>query len=155
MKAATIGPEFGNDHLKIVERDMPSIGNEDVLIHVEKGGLNPVDYNLINGRLIYNISPLPHVPGTEIIGTAVTSGRLINKGDQVIIYNRVFDGTCDKCITNREHLCANGGIWGVITDGGYQEYVSVPPSWFTSIPGILDNTSAILLSFNWANASTR
>ena len=145
MKAATIGPEFGNEHLKIVERDMPSVGNENMLIHVEKGGLNPVDYNLINGKLIYNISPLPHVPGTEVIGTAVTSGRLISKGDRVIIYNRVFDGTCDKCITNREHLCTNGGIWGVVTDGGYQEYVSVSEKNLFKMEDYLDEDVAASL----------
>ncbi|MCW6169011.1 MAG: alcohol dehydrogenase catalytic domain-containing protein [Thermoplasmatales archaeon] len=145
MKAATIGPEFGNEHLRVTEKDMPSIATGDVLIQVDKGGLNPVDYNLINGKLIYNISPIPHVPGTEVIGTAVTDGKLINRGDRVIIYNRVFDGTCEKCITNREHLCINGGIWGVITDGGYQEYVSVPEKNLFKMEDYLDEDVAASL----------
>ena len=70
MKAATIGPEFGNDHLKIVERDMPSIGNEDVLIHVEKGGLNPtigaemfsICYALIAGAVKHSVVYYDLVP---------------------------------------------------------------------------------------------
>jgi D-arabinose 1-dehydrogenase-like Zn-dependent alcohol dehydrogenase len=126
MKAAVIGPKFGNEHLKIVEREMPVAGNGEVIVHISMGGLNPVDYNLINGRIIYNIMPIPHVPGTEVIGTTVTDGYFIRKGEKVIIYNRVFDGNCQECRSNREHLCRNGGIWGIVTDGGYQEYVSIP-----------------------------
>ncbi len=126
MRAASIGPQFGNENLKIVERVKPSPGKDEVLVKVSKGGLNPVDYNLINGKIIYHVDPVPHVPGTEVIGTAVTDGKIFKKGDRVIVYNRVFDGYCEECRSNREHLCRNGGIWGIVTDGGYQEYVSVP-----------------------------
>ena len=62
-------------------------------------GVNPFDRITISGTR--EIKPLPHIPGAE------TSGEIekirehvsrLNKGDRVIVYNRVFDGTCDMCL---------------------------------------------------------
>ncbi len=89
--------------------DEPSGG---IKVMVKKAGLNPLDYNLIAGKVVYGVSPMPHIPGSEIMGIAMDDGKNIKKGDRVIVYNRIFDGSCEMCISGNEHLCYNGGIWG-------------------------------------------
>ncbi|WP_243678548.1 alcohol dehydrogenase catalytic domain-containing protein [Vulcanisaeta distributa] len=50
----------------------------------------------------------------------------VNIGDEVVIYNRLFDGTCRYCLIGHEELCVNGGLIGVVTNGGFAEYAVVP-----------------------------
>ncbi len=47
------------------------------------------------------------------------------------------------CRTHREHLCLNGGIWGVVSNGGYSEYVSVPEKNLVAIPDSMDDNMAV------------
>ncbi len=125
----------GLENLQIAEIDKPQIGSEDVLIRVKMAGVNPIDYRVSLG--IATASPMPHIPGSEVagtveeIGTGVTGFRT---GDRVIVYNRLFDGICDMCLSNSEMLCRNGGIFGVISNGGYSEYVAVKAKNVLNVP---------------------
>jgi D-arabinose 1-dehydrogenase-like Zn-dependent alcohol dehydrogenase len=56
----------------------------------------------------------------EKVGNRVTA---LKEGDKVVLYNRIFDGTCDICLNGYEMLCRNGGIIGVNTNGGFAEYI--------------------------------
>jgi D-arabinose 1-dehydrogenase-like Zn-dependent alcohol dehydrogenase len=59
----------------------------------------------------------------------------LERGDRVIVYNRVFDGTCDMCLTQSEMLCRNGGKEiGLVTNGGFAEYIAVPERNVFKIP---------------------
>ncbi|MHB8372060.1 MAG: alcohol dehydrogenase catalytic domain-containing protein [Thermoplasmataceae archaeon] len=49
----------------------------------------------------------------------------VRKGDRVIVFNRIFDGNCDLCLSGRENLCYNGGLWGVETNGGLTEKITI------------------------------
>jgi D-arabinose 1-dehydrogenase-like Zn-dependent alcohol dehydrogenase len=64
-----------------------------------------------------DVKPMPHIPGVETSGIIEKTGKnvtSIREGDMVIIYNRLFDGTCDICTSGNEMLCRNGGFIGVI-----------------------------------------
>ena len=145
MKAAMVYSPFGADNLKIEEIDEPdtnTLPENHVMVKVDKAGLNPVDFSVIHGKIVYNLNPVPHIPGSEAIGTALTDGRNIRKGDKVMIYNRVFCGSCEFCLSGNEHLCSNGGIWGVVSNGGYTEKVTIPEHNLFRIPeGIEDNVA--------------
>ena len=54
----------------------------------------------------------------------------LKKGDRVIVYNRVFDGTC---LNQSEMLCRNGGK-GLVANGGIAEYIAVPEKNVFKIP---------------------
>lgn len=128
----------GIENLKIGDVKEPENG---LKIKIEKAGLNPLDYNLMAGNIVYNVNPMPHIPGSEVLGIAMEDGKNIKKGDKVIIYNRIFDNECDMCFSGNEHLCYNGGIWGVITNGGYSEYVSIGEQNIFKVPeNVNDNT---------------
>lgn len=143
MKAARVYSPFGKENLKIEEIDEPTPSHGEVLVRVEKAGLNPIDYNLIHGKIVYNLQPVPHIPGSEVIGTVISDGLTVKKGDKVMVYNRIFDGSCEFCLSNREHLCKNGGIWGVVTNGGYAETIAISESNLFKIPSGLDEDTAV------------
>jgi D-arabinose 1-dehydrogenase-like Zn-dependent alcohol dehydrogenase len=125
MKAA-IFERQGLENLKIKEDvEQPTITDHDVLIKVKSAGVNPIDHFTVSN--IPGIKPLPHIPGTEVAGVIEKVGNhvtALKEGDKVVVYNSIFDGTCDMCLNGYEMLCRNGGIMGVITNGGFAEYIS-------------------------------
>ncbi|HEU4445429.1 MAG TPA: alcohol dehydrogenase catalytic domain-containing protein [Nitrososphaeraceae archaeon] len=98
----------------------------DVLIKVKAAGVNPIDYLTVSN--IPGIKPLPHIPGVEVTGVIEKVGyhvTTLKEGDKVVVYNVIFDGTCDMCLNGYEMLCINAGILGVITNGGFADYISI------------------------------
>ena len=81
---------------------------------------------------------MPHIPGAETSGEIEEIGEHVStlkKGDKVIVYNRTFDETCDMCLNQCEMLCRNGGKEiGLVTNGGFAEYISVPEKNVFKIP---------------------
>jgi NADPH:quinone reductase-like Zn-dependent oxidoreductase len=135
MKAA-IFEKPGLENLKINhDVELPKITDHDVLIRVKMAGVNPIDHITVSGTRV--IKPLPHIPGAETSGTVEECGRHVKslkKGDRVIVYNVVFDGTCDMCMSGDEMLCRNGGLLSLVTNGGFAEYISVPEKSAFKIP---------------------
>jgi len=124
---ALVFEKFGLNNLKLQDVNEPDIKAYEVLIKVKMAGVNPIDYFTVTG--IRSVKPVPHIPGAEFAGIVEKVGSCVSTvkpGDRVIVYNRVFDGTCDMCISGYEMMCRNGGIMGVITNGGFAQYVSVP-----------------------------
>ena len=136
MKAA-IFEKPGLENLQIKhDVEQPKITDHDVLIRVKAAGVNPIDNITISGTR--DVKPLPHIPGAETSGEIEKIGKHVSRlkdGDRVIVYNRVFDGTCDMCLNQCEMLCRNGGKEiGVVTNGGFAEYIAVPEKNAFKIP---------------------
>src|SRR5919112_1466810 len=143
MKAA-IFEEPGLKNLRVMDNvKKPEMNDHDVLIRVKVTGVNPIDNFVVSGALP-KLIPLPnHIPGAEISGIVEEVGSHVNKNnlkkdDRVIVHNKVFDGTCDMCLDGLDMLCRNGGLIGVITNGGFAEYISVPDRNVFKIPDDLD-----------------
>lgn len=145
MQAVNIGPEFGKENLKFVDMPKPTPATGEVLVRIRHAGVNPIDYGVIHGKIVYNLTPVPHIPGSEATGVVESDGKLFRKGDKVMIYNRVFDGTCKMCRSHMEHLCSNGGIVGVVSNGVYTEYVSLPEKNLFHIPDSMSEEVAVSL----------
>jgi NADPH:quinone reductase-like Zn-dependent oxidoreductase len=148
MKAA-IFDEPGLTNLKVMDNvKEPEINDHDVLIRVKVAGVNPIDNFVVSGALP-KLVPLPnHIPGAEISGVIEGVGNHVSnlkKGDRVIIHNKVFDGTCDMCLNGLDMVCRNGGLIGVVTNGGFAEYISVPERNVFKIPDNLDWDTAASL----------
>jgi D-arabinose 1-dehydrogenase-like Zn-dependent alcohol dehydrogenase len=125
---AVIFEKQGLDNLHLKEDvDLPTMTEYDVLIKVRAAGVNPLDYITISS--LGGINPLPHIPGVEISGIVTKIGKHVTslkEGDRVVLYNRIFDGTCDMCLDGNEMLCRNGKMIGVNTNGGFTEYIAAP-----------------------------
>lgn len=145
MKALLVGPKFGIGNTTVSEVKSPSGENGSLKVKITMAGMNPLDYNLINGKILYNLQPIPHIPGSEAIGIAMEDGRKIRKGDRVVIYNRKFDGTCRFCSSGREELCINGGIHGVLDQGYYCEESAIPEKNLYRIPDGMSDELAVSL----------
>lgn len=135
---AVIFEKPGLDNLKVEDSaEKPILTDHAVLIRVMTVGVNPIDYFAVSGAR--EVKPLPHIPGAEISGTIeklgdhVKEGNL-KEGDKVVIHNKVFDGTCDMCLDGLDMLCRNGGLIGIVTNGGFAEYISVPEKNVFKIP---------------------
>jgi len=127
LMKALVFEKTGLENLQVRDIEKPIAGPHEVLIHVKMAGVNPIDYSVVNA--MPNVKPMPHIPGAEFAGIIEEIGEHVSnlaKGDRVIVYNRVFDGSCDMCISSNEMLCRNGGIMSVITNGGYVEYAAIP-----------------------------
>ena len=135
MRAA-IFERQGLDNLNVKEDvQQPTITDYDVLIKVKAAGVNPIDYLTVSN--IPGIKPLPHIPGVEVTGIIEKVGNhvtTLKEGDKVVVYNVIFDGTCDMCLNGYEMLCRNAGILGVITNGGFADYISASEKNVFKIP---------------------
>ena len=135
MRAAVFERQ-GLDNLNVKEDvQQPTITDYDVLIKVKAAGVNPIDYLTVSN--IPGIKPLPHIPGVEITGVIEKVGNhvtTLKEGDKVVVYNVIFDGTCDMCLNGYEMLCRNAGILGVITNGGFADYISASEKNVFKIP---------------------
>jgi NADPH:quinone reductase-like Zn-dependent oxidoreductase len=123
---ALVFEKSGLENLAIRDMERPSVGLDNVLIKVKMAGVNPIDFRVVDRTP--NVKPMPHIPGAEFAGIVDEVGSRVStlkRGDRVTVYNRVFDGLCDMCLSDSEMLCRNGGIMGVVTNGGYAEYVAV------------------------------
>ena len=154
MKAA-IFKKPGLENLEIREYADPQLTDHDVLIRVKVAGINPIDYFAVSGKhglksaSPLEAKPLPHIPGAEISGIVERVGnhvKRLNEGDRVVIYSRLFDGTCDLCLNSSEMLCKNGGLIGVVSNGGFAEYIAVPEKNVFKIPNDMDWDIAASLS---------
>ena len=135
MRAAVFERQ-GLDNLNVKEDvQEPTITDYDVLIKVRAAGVNPIDYLTVSN--IPGIKPFPHIPGVEVTGVIEKVGNhvtTLKEGDKVVVYNIIFDGTCDMCLNGYEMLCKNAGILGVITNGGYADYISASEKNVFKIP---------------------
>ena len=135
MRAAVFERQ-GLDNLNVKEDvEQPTITDYDVLIKVKAAGVNPIDYLTVSN--IPGIEPLPHIPGVEVTGVIKKVGdhvTTLKEGDKVVVYNVIFDGTCDMCLNGYEMLCINAGILGVNTNGGFADYISASEKNVFKIP---------------------
>lgn len=73
--------------LKFLERELPPLGPNDVLITVRSAGLNPVDYKIVYGMaLIIMNPPRPFALGFDLAGIVSETGsnvKTLNIGDEV------------------------------------------------------------------------
>ena len=140
MDEAAIFDKPGLENLRINQDiEEPRITDHDVLVKVKMTGVNPIDHFTISGAR--EIRPLPHIPGAEIAGVVEKIGKHVTnmtQGDRVVVYARVFDGTCDMCLNGYEMLCRSGGIIGVMTNGGFAEYIAVPEKNVFKIPNDIE-----------------
>jgi NADPH:quinone reductase-like Zn-dependent oxidoreductase len=154
MKAAVFKAP-GLENLEIKEYSDPEITDQEILIRAKVAGINPIDYFVVSGKHgiksgpRLEAKPLPHIPGAEISGVVERVGNNVNRvneGDRVVVYSRIFDGSCDLCLNSSEMLCKNGGLISVVNNGGFAEYIAVPEQNVFKIPDDMDWDLAASLS---------
>jgi alcohol dehydrogenase, propanol-preferring len=108
--------------LKTIPIPLPGAGQ--VLVKIIACGVCRTDLHIVDGELT---SPkLPLVPGHEIVGIVVSTGKevsLLKEGDIVGIPWLGFTcGECKYCRKGMENLCERALFTGYTIDGGYAEF---------------------------------
>lgn len=124
MKAAVF---YGPEDLRIEERDIPVIEENEILIKVEYCAICGTDVRIyFNGQA--NVIP-PRIIGHEISGIIEEVGANITnykKGEKVLLAPMIACGKCEYCLNGNSNMCENQSIIGYEIDGGFAEYVKVP-----------------------------
>jgi NADPH2:quinone reductase len=117
MRAIQITEWGGPDVMQIVDLDVPEPGDDQVLIHVTRAGINYADTHQVENSYLAKFD-LPLIPGAEVAGVVERDGCGFKAGQRVV----AMTGT-----------------------GGYAEYVAAPCSQVSAIPDEVDDELALAL----------
>jgi len=112
--------------LKLVEREIPDPGPNEVLIKVIASGICGTDIHIFNGEYM---GAYPVIPGHEFSGIVVAIGDAVTRfkqGDRVAVEPNIACDNCVQCLNNRQNFCLNWQAIGVTLPGGMAQYVKAP-----------------------------
>ena len=142
MKAMQV-PAAGKD-FELVERDIPTPADDEVLIKVQACGICHSDAFVKDG-MMPGIQ-YPRIPGHEVIGTIQETGSSVGhwqEGQRVGVgWHGGHCYTCEACRSGDFINCENAKVTGMHFDGGYAEYLTAPESALAAIPKSLDSAEA-------------
>jgi propanol-preferring alcohol dehydrogenase len=130
--------------LRLVAREPPSPATGMLLLRVAACGICRTDLQLCEGDLALHKTPV--VPGHQIVGYVEAVGTEVegwHVGDRAgVAWLAGTDGTCDKCRSGRENLCAAATFTGWDVDGGYATHATVRADFALPIPAGFDDVAA-------------
>ena len=130
--------------LQLEDIPSPKPSEGELLLQVSVCGVCHTELDEIEGRT--PPPDLPVIPGHQVIGTVLTTGRGVSrfsKGDRVgvgWIYSAC--GDCEHCNSSNENLCEEFKATGRDFDGGYAEKMTVPAEYAVPLPDSLSDEAA-------------
>ncbi len=135
--------------LWLEERPIPSYGDHDVLIKVEKTSICGTDLHLYEwDEWARKTLPLSSIIGHEFVGRIAATGkhvRGLKEGDRVSAEGHIVCGQCVQCRTGKQVLCPHTIGVGVNRDGCFAEYLAVPAANVFALPSTITDDMASLL----------
>ncbi|MEM7168437.1 MAG: zinc-binding dehydrogenase [Planctomycetota bacterium] len=128
MQAARITKHGGLGAVSVVNQPIPEPGFGEVLVEIHAVGLNHLDLWVRRGVPGHKF-PLPLTPGCDGAGIVVSCGAGVSNvtpGEAVIISPGTSCGACKHCLSGRDPLCRDYGIFGETRDGTCAEYACIP-----------------------------
>jgi threonine 3-dehydrogenase len=108
----------------------PLIGDNDVLLKVDRTGICGTDLHIYNwDDWAQSTVPVPMVVGHEFVGEIVDVGQNVRDfhiGELVSGEGHVVCGHCRNCMAGRRHLCNDTAGIGVTRPGAFAEFISLP-----------------------------
>jgi len=114
---------------------MPKIKQGEVLLKLKKAGVCGTDIHAYEGTQPFFEYPrvLGHELAAEYAGGALQGFSI---GDKVTIIPYFFCGKCIACRSGQTNCCEKISVFGVHTDGGLSEYITVPEAYVISGKGL-------------------
>lgn len=110
--------------LRLESRSVPRPGDHELLLEVAACGVCRTDLHVADGDIH---GPLPIVPGHEIVGRVIETGREAGDfavGDRVgVPWLGGACGHCFFCLRGQENLCDAPTFTGFTRDGGFATHV--------------------------------
>jgi len=123
MTAAVL---YGREDLKVETIDIPSVGEEDVLVRVEVALTCGTDLKVWKQGFHARMIQPPSVFGHELAGVVELKGRAvtsdIHAGMRVVPSNSAPCGVCLYCRKGQPNLCEDL----LFNNGAYAEYIRIP-----------------------------
>ncbi|MHB8282948.1 MAG: alcohol dehydrogenase catalytic domain-containing protein, partial [bacterium] len=114
---------YSNNDIRIIEKPIPEINNNEILIKVEAAGICGSD--VIEW---YRRDKVPLVLGHEVSGTIVKIGGYVEKfkiGDRVVAAHHVPCNTCKYCLSGHQTVCDTLRTTN-FDPGGFAQYLRLP-----------------------------
>lgn len=108
------------------EKDYPAAEKDTAIIKVKRIGICGTDLHAFEGRQPY--FTYPRILGHELSGELIETGSAkgFEKGEAVTIIPYFNCGHCIACRNGKPNCCVQINVFGVHSDGGMCEYISVP-----------------------------
>lgn len=127
---------------------------EEVLVRVEACGVCFRDLIDREGRIPFIRTPI--VPGHEVCGRVAAVGPEVRDwkvGDRVGTMHRDACGLCPACRTGNTSLCvAAAHVLGLMADGGYARFVTMPESGLFALPDGMSAAEAAVMHCTFGTA---
>jgi 2-desacetyl-2-hydroxyethyl bacteriochlorophyllide A dehydrogenase len=118
----------------IEQQDIPEPKTEhgEALVKVSNTGICGTDLKILTGGIP---APKPIVMGHEMVGELISGGNAnVKTGQRVLVDPVYYCGTCHQCLHDQQQLCPRGGLIGRDINGGFADYVAVPPNNVYPVP---------------------
>ncbi|MDL2232602.1 NAD(P)-dependent alcohol dehydrogenase [Ruminococcaceae bacterium OttesenSCG-928-L11] len=140
----------GIGKLEMIEADIPSIRDDEVLVQIEYVGICGSDLHYFESGAIgdYVVKP-PFVLGHESGGTVVEVGKAVTHlqvGDRVAMEPGKTCGHCEFCREGKYNLCPDVIFFATPpVDGTFQEYVAHEAALCFKLPPNVDTMEGALI----------
>ncbi|MDA8401801.1 MAG: alcohol dehydrogenase catalytic domain-containing protein [Deltaproteobacteria bacterium] len=114
---------YGNKDIRLIEKDIPKISGEEVLMKVEASGICGSD--VIEW---YRRDKVPLVLGHEVSGVIIETGKNVKQykaGDRICAAHHVPCNICKYCLSGHQTVCETIRTTN-FDPGGFSEYLRLP-----------------------------
>jgi len=123
---------------ELVEGEIPSPGEDEVVIEVMYAGICGSDLHAYTGK--HPLVKPGKILGHEFVGKIFKKGgnvEELQEGDWVVVEPSLTCGKCYNCAHGRYNICRELDVIGCTkTNGGFQKYVVVPANKVYKIEGL-------------------
>ena len=115
---------------ELVETSLPDCGDDEVLVKTHSTSICGTDIHIWKwDHWAAENVPIGTTTGHETCGTVVALGKDVNThkiGDKIAVECHLACWNCDRCDEGNAHICENGEIFGVHSNGAFAPYFSIP-----------------------------
>ncbi len=126
---------YGIGDLRLAEKEIPELADDEVLVKVRACGICGSDIGRVFAHGTYNF---PTVIGHEFSGEVIFDGKGELSGKRVSVFPLLPCFKCRACKNQNYACCENYDYYGSRRDGGFTEYIPVKK--FNLVP-LPDNVS--------------
>ena len=144
MKAAVL-----ETYNNFVWKDVPTpkVQPGEVLVQIKYASICGTDMHIFTGDF-HPRTPVPFIPGHEFGGVVSEVGEGVDgfaPGDKVAVDPIIWCNECPACKRKHYPACTKLKLLGVDMDGGFAQYISVPPHMlFKAAPNLPDEHVALV-----------
>lgn len=122
----------------MAEGSRPERGPGEALIRIRRIGICGTDLHAYAGNQAFFTYPriLGHELAAEVVAIDADNPQGLQAGDPVGLMPYLSCGTCIACRQGKPNCCVRISVLGVHSDGGMQEYISVPTDILLPVAGL-------------------